>query len=139
MSNDFSVSVTKILSNAGKALDQAMEQAFSVFDESVGLSFTSDNKVCKVTKETVDGIKRVVIEAEVPGCAKDDVDISTAGNMLNVRWTAKIDGTARNYQFAIGSKADHDSISAKLENGYLTVIVQQKKEEKTETKKVRIE
>lgn len=139
MGNDFSVSVTKILSNAGKAFDQAMEQAFSVFDESVDRGFTSTEQVCKVTKETVDGVKRVVIEAEVPGCAKGDVDISTSGNMLNIRWTAKIDGSVRNYQFAIGSKADHDSISAKLENGYLTVIVQQKKDEKVETKKVRIE
>lgn len=119
-------------------MDQALDEAFSVFDDvldtkKIGITTS------KVTRETVDGVKQVKLEVEVPGCGKDDVVITAAGNMVSVAWKAKIDGEARGCQFAIGRHADLDSISAKVENGYLTIVVRKKEEEKVEPKKVRVD
>jgi HSP20 family molecular chaperone IbpA len=137
MSNDFSVRVTRIMDGAMTAIDNA----FSLFDETLDgkRPYTTGESSSKVTKETVDGVKRVVLEVEVPGCGKGDVDITAAGNMVTVAWKAKIDGLDRNCQFAVGPKADLDSISAKIENGYLTIVVLRKQDEKDEPKKVKID
>lgn len=136
MGNDFSIRVTRVLDNAMSAMDSA----FSLFDEAFdGKRPSMTNGTSKVTKETVDGVRRVVLEVEVPGCGKGDVDITAAGNMITVSWKAKIDGNSRSCQFSVGQKADLDSISAKLEDGYLTIVVLEKKSAKDEPKKVRVD
>lgn len=135
MSNDFSVRITRVLDNAMSAFDNA----FSLFDEAFDGRRPMMAGGSKVTKETVDGVRRVVLEVETPGCGKDDVDIKAAASMITVSWKAKIDGNDRSCQFSVGQRADLDSVSAKMENGYLTIVVLEKQAAKDEPKKVRVD
>ncbi len=106
------------------AIDKAMDRVESIFDDafegtSVGLGLSTH----KVTKEKKDGLPVVTVELEVPGCKKADLDVSVSSRTLQVDWTRKLDGNKSSVKIAISEKADLDAITAKVEDGYMTITI----------------
>jgi len=106
------------------ALDKAMDTVESIFDDALeGTSVRLGHSTHKVTKEKRDGLPVVTVELEVPGCKKGDVDVSVSSRSLQVEWTRKLDGQKSSVKIAISEKADLDAISAKVEDGYMTIVI----------------
>lgn len=105
-------------------IDKAMDHVESIFDDAFdGTSFRLGDSTHKVTKDKKDGLPVVTVELEVPGCKKTDIDLSVSPRSLQVEWTRKLDGQKSSLKIAISERADLDSISAKVEDGYMTIVI----------------
>lgn len=144
----FHVTVTK----AAKVLDGAMDGANKILDDfgrmfdvafesPSGGEHSSNRKVTnwKVTKKTVGELPVVLIEIEVPGCKKDEVRVELDDRTLSISWKSRMTGENRRRDFSISAKADAESVTAKVEDGYLTVTVPAMRTDVGAPKKVRVE
>lgn len=91
--------------------------AFKLFDdyEKTYKSETIDNEGIKI---------------ELPGVKASDVDVSVEGKVLRVTGKSR-HGKEFKYVYSLKSSADESSISAKLEDGLLSITIPKKSEQTT--------
>lgn len=92
----------------------------------------------KIKVEIKDNDKNVVVEAEIPGVNKDDIDISIDGNVLTIRAEVKqYDAETENEQvlhseryygsvqrsFSLPSNIDQDKTTADYKDGILVLTL----------------
>lgn len=114
--------INAILDDAGKALDESFERL-----EREGVFRTSEVTLrqggYRVTKDK--GL--VTIRVEVPGCTGKDLDIQLNHGFLTVTYPDFMAGgpkaLARSLKFRLSSDTDSSDITAKCENGMLTILV----------------
>lgn len=91
--------------------------------------------------ETPEGL---VVKADLPGVAKDDLDVRVENNLLTIRGkaehSARGDLVYREYdlvnffrQFELSERVDQTKISAELKNGVLTLNLPKAEEAKPRT------
>jgi HSP20 family molecular chaperone IbpA len=132
--DDFSVTIRRV----SDVIDQAMGRVDSIFESFFdGSAVTVGHQYHRVRKETKDGVQTVVVELEVPGCKKEDLDLSVSPRSMQVEWVRKLDGQKNAVKIAISEKADLDAITAKVEDGYMTIVIPAAKPQAS--KKVRID
>ncbi len=143
--SNFTVRVEKMVRNASKALEGVGAILDNVFDgdfDNLAGRFATDlsqgTPGFKVSKRT-EGFQGVVIEVEVPGSKKEEVHVQAGGGLLTVSWKARMDGDPKSLDFKIGTVADVDAITAKVEDGYATIMVPARKAKPDPVKKVRVE
>lgn len=91
---------------------------------------------------------RIEIEIPIPGYTKDEVKVSMKENILTVKGEIDEEETKKAYkksfvnQYEIPNTIDFENISAKRIDGILTILLpykeQKKREEKTESKEIKI-
>ncbi|NCB00413.1 MAG: Hsp20/alpha crystallin family protein [Clostridia bacterium] len=130
---------------------QDMDTLFDqFFNDSLLLAKPSENHGMRVDiKDTQDAY---MIEAELPGISKENIDIKIQGNLLtlSVSQDEKAESTKESYlvrerhvrslqrSFDV-SAVDKDKISAKFENGLLALQLPKKEPVKPDSRKVDIE
>jgi len=92
----------------------------------------------KIKVEIKDNDKNVIVEAEIPGVSKDDIDISIDGNVLTIRAEVKqYDAETENEQvlhseryygsvqrsFSLPSNIDQDKATADYKDGILVLTL----------------
>jgi HSP20 family protein len=89
--------------------------AFKIFDdyEKTYKSETIDNEGVKI---------------ELPGVKASDVDVSVEGKMLRITGKSR-HGKDFKYVYSLKSNADESNISAKLEDGLLSITIPKKSEQ----------
>jgi len=113
-----------------------------------GDSLPSPEKITVEVKENGDNI---IVQAEVPGVSRDDIDISVEGNLVTIKAEVKqYDADTENDKvlhseryygsvqrsFALPSRVVPGKSSAKYEDGILTLTLP--KETPSETKKISV-
>lgn len=78
--------------------------------------------------------EHICYSIDVPGVAKEDIEITAEGNIINLGWSRK--EKQFKYYFTLPKQYDHSSSNAELENGVLTLIFNIRKE--LEPKKINI-
>lgn len=134
-----------IFTPIGNALDGLFEEAFRELESDFfGISKASCN--CgKLRTNVIDNEDNYVIQAEVPGLADDQVDVSYEDNVLTItaNWGEKKEGEGfkevrtgkYSKSFSVGG-VDVAAIDAKMANGILTLTVP--KAENTKARKIEI-
>ena len=79
------------------------------------------------------------LELELPGIKKEDVKISVENNILEIKAERKDRNTLVARKYTLSKNVDSDKISAKMEDGILTIILPPKNQEKEKLKLIKIE
>ena len=112
--------------------------------------YTDFNASFKMPTDIVDNDNEYVMAVDVPGVAKENIDISYDDSYLTIKVTAKEEtndedfirheitscDTSRSYYL---ENVDENNIKAKLENGVLYIVAGKKEVVKPEKKLIRIE
>jgi HSP20 family molecular chaperone IbpA len=112
------------------ALDQFLNNVFDIYAMP---SFTGDFKYSKDEYYVTSDDKQYTLEMPMPGISKEDLKVDIEEGMLVVQATAKIKSKAvKNVKksWYIDENIDTVNISAKLENGLLTVTLPRAKPNK---------
>jgi HSP20 family protein len=124
-----------------------------IFDEFFAVDFFEKGSYPKVN--IIDFSEKIVIEAEVPGLDKSDVNVEVESNVLtilgnkavNVERDSNQTGTYLRRElkrssfrrsFTLGDNISKDTIDAKFENGILLVTLHKIKPNKPEVKKITV-
>lgn len=116
----FGVTILKTVEDLARESETMFSEFLSEFVEFGSKRVRSSDSI-RVTK-TPD---LVTIEVDVPGAAREDVKVKSSPGCLRVEWTPK-GREKREKVFGIGKRADLDSVTAKVENGVLTLTVKSK-------------
>lgn len=73
----------------------------------------------------------VTVEIDVPGAGKEDVRVRCAPGRVRVEWTPK-GREKRERELGVSKRADLSAISAKAENGVLTLVIPAKPDDPDE-------
>ncbi|HLR91716.1 MAG TPA: Hsp20/alpha crystallin family protein [Atopostipes sp.] len=121
------------------------------FDDLFGQSLATATSFNTDIKETD---KEYIVVAEIPGIPKENIEVDYQNNVLSIMAKYEQDTEETNKEFNyirrerssrsynrqfIIQDIDEDSITAKFENGLLTVQLPKKDPEKSATKKIEIE
>jgi len=79
------------------------------------------------------------LELELPGIKKEDIVISVKDSLLDIKAERKDRNINIHRKFTLSTKVDSERISAKLEDGILTIIMPSKNQEKEKPKIIKIE
>ena len=112
------------------ALDQFLNNVFDIYAMP---SFSGDFKYSKDEYYVTSDDKQYTLEMPMPGISKEDLKVDIEEGMLVVQATAKIKSKAvKNVKksWYIDENIDTVNISAKLENGLLTVTLPRAKPNK---------
>lgn len=133
-------------------IDQLVHKSFPELSKELGIDFFEKGSYPKADIKEFDD--KIVIEAEVPGLTKDDIDIQVSGNYLTLLCDKReeVEETKAKYirrelkkshstrTFVLNDNIDKDNISAEFNNGCLSITLLKLKPEsiKEEVKKVAI-
>jgi len=135
------------------SLKHDIDRLFSDFDDfGVPSLWRRDDGLVHPKLDLVDGDDEVEIKVDLPGVERDDVEISTTGNRLQIRGEKKTEENRedKNYQLverSFGSfvrsiplpfAVEPKSVRAALENGVLVVKVKKPEEVVAKTHKIEI-
>jgi len=116
--------------------------------------YTEKKNCCSPNVDVYETDKSFVLEFELPGFKKEDININIEDNIISVESEQKFEEEKkdRNYhiierrygsfkrQFTLPENSDRENIHAKFNEGILEVTIDKKQEEKEEkTKSVEIE
>ena len=129
----------------GKAFDDFMDEAFRGLESDFFGLRPSTCNCGKLRTNVIDNEDNYVIQAEVPGLADDQVDVSYEDNVLSItaNWGEKKEAEGfkevrtgkYSKSFSVGG-IDVADIDAKMANGILTLTVP--KAENTKARKIKI-
>lgn len=77
---------------------------------------------------------KTVIEVEMPGAKREDVDLSLADSILTVSWKCR--GTEKVREFRVSRDLDASRIKAKVEHGLLTVELHREEQKAPKAAKI---
>ena len=127
-----------------RIFDQLMGDNFPVFQREFGNDFFAQGSYPKCNVVNFDD--KVEIEAAIPGLGKDEVDVSIVDGVLTIKAESnqREDVTEAQYverevkrsafarSFTLGENLDETAITAKQENGVLTLTIPKRQETETE-------
>jgi HSP20 family protein len=130
------------LQRIGEEFNRLMSRAFGDWPlADLSTAFTPPADI----EETPDAY---VVEVELPGIAKDDVDVEVQGRRLTVRaerkerertgfWRSRtrVTGVVR-YEALLPGEVDPDNVSARLADGVLTVRLAKPESERSSVKRI---
>ena len=146
--NKWMPSRDEFLTPVDTLIDRFFNEAMPAFGTEFGVEFFQNNSYPKV--DVTDHPDKIMIEAEIPGLAKEDVSVDLEQNVLTIsggkRDTVMEDGvqyirkelkrSSFKRSFKLGDNMNVKKIKADFQNGLLNVTVP--KREKDEPRKVKI-
>ncbi len=107
-----------------------------LFGKDIWSSFEERYSVYSSNETDEDG--SCVVEIDVPGANKNDVDIDVVGNTLKINVTPSYGRKKRTFykEFLIGKEFNSDELSAKISDGILTITLPLLKEKSGKKVKV---
>jgi len=138
----------EFLTSFDSMFDEMMGKAFPDFPQEFGVNFFGNNSYPKV--DIIDSEKNLILEAEIPGLSKEEVNVDFEEGVLTIAGSKREDSRPEDHKyvrkelkrssfsrsFKLADTFDFQKIKAKFENGLLLITVPKKKPEKS--KKVKI-
>lgn len=137
-----SITIQKLLGGIVKNLN--LFPSISFFDLLLDVPVYSNSySKCKfkevLSSEYKDESGNNYLELDLPGIKKEDVQISVKDNFLEIKAERKSKNTSVERKYTISKNVDCDKISAKMEDGVLTITLPPKNQEKEKPKLIKVE